>query len=139
MKKYFILPLALFALACNSNPDKGSEENPESPANKVVLNPEDTTTGEGLLSGNFEIIAYKKDNQVIELPKTTTKFTRRGEVFRSDGVSFEYKIKDDSIFFLIDDKNIMSRSKIEFLNEDKSSFLMKNAEQKTEFNYKKIN
>ncbi len=138
MKKYFILPIALFALACNSNSDKVSEEKPESNVNKVELSPIDSTSGEGLLSGNFEISDYKKDNVKVDLPKTTTKFTRKGEVLRSDGNSFMYKIKGDSIFFMIDDKNIMSSSKIEFLNADKSSFLMKNNIQKTEFTYKKI-
>ena len=139
MKKYFLLPAALFALACNSNSDKVSDGNPESNINKVELNPVDSTSGEGLLSGNFEISDYKKDNVKVDLPKTTTKFTRSGEVLRSDGNSFLYKIKGDSIFFMIDDKNIMSSSKIEFLDANKSSFLMKNDTQKTEFTYKKIN
>ena len=129
--------------ACNSNDDKQSDKAPEktkadSTANINIAVP-DTTTGIGLLSGTFEITDYKKDNVKIELPKSTTQFTRKGDVIRSDGNSFLYKIKGDSILFLLDAKNIMSRSKIEFLNPDKSSFIMKNSVQKTEFIYKKIN
>ena len=144
MKKYYVIVLALVTVAaCNSNDDKQSDKASEktkadSTASINVTVP-DTTSGTELLSGTFEITDYEKDNVKIELPKSTTRFTRKGEVFRSDGNSFNYTIKGDSILFLIDKRNIMSRSKIEFLDPARSSFIMKNSVQKTEFIYKKIN
>ncbi|HLG38362.1 MAG TPA: hypothetical protein VI461_01800 [Chitinophagaceae bacterium] len=133
MKKYFILPLALFALACNSNPDKVSDEAPET---TIAA---DSTSGEGLLSGKFEIVDYKKENVTVKLPKTYMEFTRGGDVIKSDGVSFFYKIEGDSIVYMTSPGIVAYKSKIEFLNDDKSSFIIKTPQDNTETTYKKIN
>lgn len=133
MKKYFILPLALFTLSCNSNEDKVSEKAP------ATTSSSDTTTGEGLLTGKFEIVDYKKDNVSVELPKTTVEFTRKGEYYTSDGNIFQYKIDGDSISILLNDNYIVTRSGIEFLNEDKTNFILKNPKEGTEYTYKRVN
>ena len=155
MKKYFVSAAVLLAIACNSNDDKKADEQTENktdsitkyvdtePRRKQVVNelaPEDTTTGKGLLSGKFELVEYKKDNVHIDLPKTFVKFTRSGEFIKSDGISLFYKIEGDNYTVMASKKvkDIISTSKIEFLNTDKSSFVIKNANEKTEFTYKKV-
>lgn len=133
MKKYFVLPLALFTLACNSNSDKVSDKAP------VATGTTDTTSGDGPLSGKFEIVDYKKDNVKIDLPKAFMDFTRQGDVIKSDGVSFYYKIDGDSITYMTSPGIVAYKSKIEFLNDDKSSFIIKTPLDNTETTYKKVN
>lgn len=133
MKKYFLLPVALFALACNSNSDKVSDKAPETTA------PADTTTGDGLLSGKYQIIEYKKDNVKVDLIKKDVLFTKSGNVLKWDGTNFSYKIEGDSLEFFLPPSTTLSRSKIEFLTPDKSTFVLTNPVEKTEFTYKKIN
>ena len=91
MKKYFVFTAVFFSVACNNNEDQKSFVSPEVETSK--LSKEDTTSGSGVLSGNFEIIDYKKDNVKVELPKTVVQFTKGGDVIKSDGVSFFYKIE----------------------------------------------
>lgn len=140
MKKYFALATFLFAIACNSNDDKKADEKMEE---KVVivdnLTKEDTTAGSGLLSGKFEIIDVKKENLKTSLPKTFVKFTRNGEYLTNNGASFFYKIDGDNFTIMASDKLIISKSKIEFLNAEKTSFIIKNTFDKSEVTYKKVN
>ncbi len=133
MKKYFLLPLALFALACNSNSDKVSDEAPE----KTSIT--DTTAGNGLLSGNYQIVEYKKDNKKVDLIKRNVVFTKSGNVLKWDGNSFSYKIVGDTLEFYFPPSTPISKSKIEFLSPDKSSFVVTNSIEKTEYTYKKLN
>ena len=133
MKKYFVLPLALFAIACNSNTDKISDK---APATTVSA---DTTSGEGLLSGKFEIVDYKKDNVKVLLPKTFVEFTRKGDYYTADGNQFQYKISGDSISILLNDNYLVTKSGIEFQNTDKTTFILKNPKEKTEYTYQKTN
>lgn len=133
MKKYFILPMALFALACNSSSDKVSDKAPESTP------PADTTTGAGLLSGKYQIIEYKKDNIKVDLIKKEVLFTKSGDVVKWDGTSFSYKIEGDSLEFFLPPSTTISRSKIDYLTPDSNTFVLTNPIEKTAFTYKKIN
>lgn len=133
MKKYFVLPLALFALACNSNTDKVSDD---APGTSSYI---DSTIGSGILSGKFVISEYKKDNVKVDLIKKEIQFTKDGGVLKWDGTAFSYRLIGDSLEFYIAPSTIISRSKIEFLEPDSSSFVLINPVEKTEFTYKKIN
>lgn len=136
MKKYLVSPAIVFIVACNSNEDQKSTASPEVETNK--LSKEDTTSGSGILSGNFEIIEYKKDNVKVELPKTIVQFTRKGEFIKSDGNSFFYKIEGDSISMLLNENYLINKSGIEFLNADRTTFTIKNLKEKTEYTYQKV-
>jgi hypothetical protein len=133
MKKYFVLSMSLFVLACNSNTDKVSDD---SPGKSAYV---DSTSGEGLISGKFVITEYKKDNVKVDLIKKEIQFTKDGGVLKWDGTSFSYRLIGDSLEFYIAPSTIISRSKIEFLTPDSSSFILINPTEKTEFTYKKIN
>jgi len=154
MKKYFAAATVLLAIACNSSDDKKADDKTAEKADsssqminkepkhelvKIELSPEDTTKGKGLLSGKFEIVGYKKDNVKVDLPKTFVKFTRNGEFSKNDGQNFYYKIEGDNYILMATKKDIISKSKIEFLNAEKTSFVIRNANEKTEFTYNKVN
>ena len=137
MKRYFLLPATLiFIAACTSNDQKSnSTENLKT----VVKSQPDTTSGTGILSGEFEVTDYKKDNVKIDLPKTTVLFTRKGDFIKGDGTKLLYEIQGDSLAIMISEKDVITKSKIEFLSGDSSSFILINPVEKTEFTYKKIN
>ena len=136
MKKYFVFTAVLFSVACNNNGDQKSSVSPEVETSK--LSKEDTTSGSGVLSGNFEIIDYKKDNVKVELPETIVQFTRKGDFIKSDGNSFLYKIEGDSISILLNDNYVITKSGIEFMNADKTAFTIKNPKEKSEYTYQKV-
>lgn len=136
MKKYLVFPAIVFIVACNSNEDQKSTASPEAETSK--LSKEDTTSGSGILSGNFEIVDYKKDNVKVTLPKTIVQFTRKGDFIKSDGNAFFYKIEGDSISMLLNDNYVINKSGIEFLNADKTAFTIKNSNEKTEYTYQKV-
>lgn len=137
MKKYLVLPAIFFLAACNSNEDQKSTAKPETAQQPF---PPDTTTGNGLLSGSYEIVEYKKDNTKVELPKTVIRFTRSGEYMKPDGNTFSYKIEGDSLSILLypTDKDYITKSGIHFLDSAKTSFTLINPKEKTEYTYKKI-
>jgi len=137
MKKYLVLSTVVFFVACNNHEDQKSPAAPKPETFKLSM--EDTTSGTGVLSGNFEIIDYKKDNVKVTLPKTIVQFTRKGDFIKSDGNTFLYKIEGDSISILLNNNLVISKSGIEFLNADKSSLKIKNPLEKTEYIYQKVN
>ena len=137
MKKYFLLPATLvFIAACTSNDQKSnSTENSKT----VVKSQPDTTSGTGILSGEFEVTDYKKDNVKIDLPKTTVLFTRKGDFIKGDGTRLLYTIQEDSLAIKISEQEVITKSKIKFLSADRSAFILINPVEKTESTYKKIN
>lgn len=140
MLKYIPLAAVVFLTACNSNEDQKATTPPAPAPQTSPFSAEDTTTGTGLLSGNFEIVEYKKDNVKVDLPKTIVRFTRSGEFMKPDGNTFSYKIEGDSLSILLfpNDKEYITKSAIQFLNEDKSAFKLINPKEHTEYTYQKV-
>ena len=141
MKKQFVAAAALISIvACNSNSDKQAE-NPtkkiDSAAAANNISPADDT-GTGLLSGKFEVVEYKKDNIKIEVPKAIYMFTKKGKYIKPDGSILFYKIEGDSLLIMADEKLILAKSRIEFLNPEKTSFIVKESPGNMETTYKKI-
>jgi len=140
MKKHGIILMAMFLIAaCNSNKDK--EATPTNETESASGNGNQATNEEVVtLSGKFEIVDYKKNDVQIVLPnKVTVEFTKDGNVIKSDGDSFLYKIEGDSISFLTPANVVVRKSKLEFLNTDKTSFVVKTPLDKSETTYQKIN
>lgn len=133
MKKYLVYTAVLFFVACNSNDEQSSDKAKEMESTQK----DNSESGTGLLSGKFEIIDYKKDNVKIDLPKTVVEFTKNGDVIKPDGVRYFYKIEGDSILFLSAPGKVAYKSKIEFLNSDMTTFVVKTPLDKTEMTYKK--
>ena len=150
MKKYFVIALALSAVACNSNTDKRSEqaidaesvkkdslERVEAKMKAIIFAP-DTTTGTGLISGAFEIIDHKINKVKANIPRILVRLTKRGDFIKSDGTNLTYKIEGEKFFLLGPAGDQVRSSTIEFLNPEKTSFIIKTDLDKSEATYQII-
>ena len=151
MKKQLLMAAVIIsAIACNSNSDKKNEQAIDAESAKkdslerveskikAFIDAPDTTTGTGLISGSFEIIDHKINNVKVNIPRIMVRCTRRGDFIKSDGTNLTYKIEGKKFFLLGPAGDQVRSSTIEFLNAEKTSFVIKTDLDKSETIYQMI-